>query len=222
MQGIPVPVTDVTVWPHYDWPAHGGRGPVVLPVIENASGTYTVSTLVTDVFYNLELDPTKPSEPLHAGGMYTASFTANGKQLSTPWMYCTSADEAAEFGRTVHVVGSPSEASASVQEGVDGQHLLDLAPLKDITVSQPFKPPAVGSRLILEAERGELVATTIGAPHLMGIAIDTDGVNPSRLQLGMGGLLVTAANATTGKLESMANLTCRQVGGTAILLQSFP
>ena len=54
MQPIPRKVKNVNVYPYVEWHG-GGVGPVILPVVEKATGTFAVGTLIKSVFYNLDL-----------------------------------------------------------------------------------------------------------------------------------------------------------------------
>ena len=104
MQPIPIPVGNVNVYPYVDWPPHAGIGPAIPPVIEGASGTYSVGTLGTQVFYNLDLKGGERKGPLHVGGKYVAWAESEGGPFQTPWLLCTSAGDEPTFGRTTGLV----------------------------------------------------------------------------------------------------------------------
>ncbi len=224
MQGIPQAVTEVSVYPYIDWPPNSGLGPVILPVIEGATGTYQVSTLITNVFYNLDLTNATLKAPLHLGGKYTATFTMAGSPTNTTWMYCTDASVNAKFGRTVSMTGPAADvvhaAPPEISADTDENQLIQLAPVDDLSVSQPFgPPPIVGTRLVIQDASGHLVATRTGTPHLTGFSIaDPDG----KFEVGMKNLTASGKNAETGQLTALSNLTCVSVGTTAVLLQTFP
>ena len=45
MQAIPQKVKNVNVYPYVEWHG-GGVGPVILPVVEKATGTFAFGTLI--------------------------------------------------------------------------------------------------------------------------------------------------------------------------------
>ncbi len=230
MQPIPVPVTNVTVWPSIDWPGHAGIGPVVPPVIENAHGTYAVGTLAMDIFYNLNLDAVQPRYPLKAGAKYHASVTtADGKTLETPWMYCLNAGSNPKFGRTSHALdsaagtatGTASPADADSTRVCQATDLIQLGALEDVTVAQQFQPPAIGTIVLVSGATGELVATRTGTPHLMGFTVN-GGERLSHVRVGASRISISGKRVDNGDLVSYSSLTCRSNGDPALFLQTFP
>ncbi len=227
MQGKFVPVTNVTVWPHVNWPKNGGVGPVIPPVICDASGQYAVGTLFTNIFYNLNLDDVTPKYPLRAGALYSATLTtASGATINTPAMICTNDGEDPKFGMTVHGLsetGVGGHGAAAMEAAVveSPGDLIDLASLTDVTVTQTLAPPAIGTITRASGCKGELVATRTGTPHLTGFTVDL-GKSGTRFEVGSTGYSVSGKRADTGDHVSLGRLTCRAGGANPLFLQSFP
>lgn len=102
---IPVPVTQVSIYPYIP------QAPIrVLPVLVNGAGTYSVGTLTTNIFYNLDLTSgTQENGGVHAGLKYYAVFKdANGNETTTTWMTCLQGGPAPRFGRTISMLGNTS------------------------------------------------------------------------------------------------------------------
>ena len=214
MQPIPVKVKNVNVYPYVEWHG-GGVGPVILPVIENASGTYVVGTLIMSVFYNLDLNVTeKPKLGIHQRYVATGE-TEDGTPFSTPWMYCTNASNQPEFGRTITLNQQDSEA---INGGFVPPYIT-LGPLTDITVSQLFPPPAIGQILLIENGSGNVIATRTGTPHEMGIEVK-GGKRFGNLRAGAKNIIITGKNSE-GKTVTTGNLTCLDVNEPAIFLRQF-
>ncbi|MEM6718215.1 MAG: hypothetical protein AAF611_02770 [Bacteroidota bacterium] len=138
MQAIPVPVKNVTIYAYFN-----PTEPLQEIIIEGATGTYSVGTLTTNIFYNLDLnDDGKRVNPLKVHGKYYATFeTDDGKKESkkivTPWMYCLDNSDTPSFGRTVSMLKDESEAQAAVapSASLDESDYIRLAPLYDIAKS---------------------------------------------------------------------------------------
>ncbi|KFF18373.1 hypothetical protein IW20_05605 [Flavobacterium hydatis] len=99
MQAIPVKVKNVNVYPYVEWNG-GGVGPVILPVIEGASGTYGFGTLGRSLFYNLNLESHKPQLNIHHKYVATGE-NEDGTRFTTEWMFCTNVSDDSQFGRTI-------------------------------------------------------------------------------------------------------------------------
>ncbi|WP_417939537.1 hypothetical protein [Flavobacterium sp. RS13.1] len=217
MQPIPVKVKNVNVYPYVDWHG-GGIGPVIPPVIEGATGTYAVGTLLMSVFYNLNLDSQSQETKLVIHQRYVAiGETEDGTTFTTPWMYCTNNSSQPEFGRTITFNKQDSEAinMGSISE----PDYITLGALTDITVSQLFPPPAIGEIMLIENGSGNLIATKTGTPHEMGIEV-TGGKRFGTLRAGMKNIMITAKNKE-GKTFTMGNLTCVSPNEPALFLQEF-
>lgn len=103
MQGIPVKIKNVSVYPYL---GIGPIGPVVQPIIVNGSGTYTVSTLGRSIFYNLDLSKGDFKGEVVVHERYAViAETTDGETIITPWLYCTEAGKTPKFGRTTTVGG---------------------------------------------------------------------------------------------------------------------
>ncbi|WP_157505916.1 hypothetical protein [Flavobacterium chungangense] len=215
MQPIPVKVKNVNVYPYVDWHG-GGVGPVILPVIEGATGTYAVGTLLMFVFYNLNLDLQSQNPKLGIHQRYVATGeTEDGTPFTTPWMYCTNDSSQPEFGRTITI---NKEDSEPINTGGLSDYIT-LGPLTDITVSQLFPPPAIGEILLINNGSGNVIATRTGTPHEMGIEV-TNGNRFGTLKAGMKNIMITAKNKE-GKTFTMGNLTCVSPSEPALFLQEF-
>ena len=211
MQPIPTPVTDVAIYPYIGVPI------VVEPVITGASGTYSVGTLLTSIFYNLDIHGGTAHGALTVGAKYYAiAKTEDGKTFQTHWMYCLTAGDTPTFGLTQNLL-KPEQAEPSA--GLDS-HYIDLGAVKNVTVSQMFKPPAIGSVVLIDNGTGELIATRTGTPHLMGFSVkNTAG---SLLHVGMTRITITAELVSNGQRVTYSNLVCVDAGDPAIFLQDFP
>lgn len=215
MQAIPVKVKNVNIYPYIDWHG-GGVGPVILPVIEGASGTYAVGTLITSVFYNLDIDKQsqKPNIGIHQ--KYVAiGETEDGTPFTTPWMYGTNSSTEPEFGRTI-TLNKPN--SETINASVLPPYIV-LGPLTDITVSQIFPSPAIGERVLIQDGTGNVIATRTGTPHEMGVEV-TSGKRSGKLIVGARGIIITGKNKD-GKTVTFGNLTCLNPNEPAIFLHQF-
>ncbi|MEX1368721.1 MAG: hypothetical protein AB1Z98_36675 [Nannocystaceae bacterium] len=100
---------------HATHPRQGHQGQVQ-PVFVDGTGTYSVGTLTTHIFYNLDLDSgTAQHGGVHAGNKcYAIAQGPDGKTIDTPWMACTRGGDAPQLGRTIEALGGgrPAEAAA--------------------------------------------------------------------------------------------------------------
>ncbi|WP_046755299.1 hypothetical protein [Kordia jejudonensis] len=219
MQGIPVKVKNVNVYAYFN-PIE----PLQEQVIEGATGTYTVGTLTTNIFYNLDLnDDGKRVNPLNVHGRYYATFeTEDGTKISTVWMFCLDNSDTPKFGRTVNMLHS-NDADADIAATpaiIDPSQYIVLTPLHDITVTQLFPPPAIGERILIENGTGNIIGTRIGAPHLMGVAVN-DGKQVGKFSPGMKRIVISG-KTDKGELISRTNLTVISNDKPAIFLRTFP
>lgn len=215
MQAIPVKVKNVNIYPYIDWHG-GGVGPVILPVIEGASGTYAVGTLFTSIFYNLDLNQLGQAPKLGIHQRYVAiGETEDGTPFTTPWMFCTNAGSQPEFGRTI-TLNQPSYQSLNA---VSLPPYIILGPLTDITVSQLFPPPAIGQRLLIENGSGHVIATRTGTPHEMGVEV-TSGNRYGELTAGLRNIIITGKNKD-GQTVTFSHLTCLSPNEPAVFLRQF-
>ncbi|MEL6716078.1 MAG: hypothetical protein AAFP86_20015 [Planctomycetota bacterium] len=231
MQGLPKPVTDVTVWPEVHMPPHLGIGPVVPPVIEHGRGTYTVGTLFLDVFYNLDLTQLDLRYPLHAGARYVAQATAeDGSVFRSPALICLNDGPRPRFGRTsgpgLERSGAAASTSAAVPQTVASHDvgpgdLIQLAALKDVSITYTLPRPAIGTVEYASGCPGELVAARTGTPHLTGFTVQVGGRGLA-VAVGSTGYSVTGRRVDNGDFVSLGNLTCRASGTNPVFLQSFP
>ena len=211
MQPIPVPVTNVSVYPYIP------NVPIeVPPVITDASGTYSVGTLLTSIFYNLDLEGGERKGDLQVGSTYYALATADGKTFQTHWMYCLEAGSNPRFGLTKNLL-KPDEVQASA---AFGDQYINLGAVENVTVTQTFRPPAIGTVTLISDGVGELIATRTGTPHLMGFRVrNTAG---SLLHVGMQRITVRGERVSDGQEVGYSNMVCTDAGNPAVFLQDFP
>lgn len=216
MIGIPVKIKNVSIYPYL---GVGPVGPVVQPVITDGVGTYTVSTLTTYVFYNLNLTSANFKGSLSVHDRYIAiGETETGESFTSVWMFCTEADKTPQFGRTVNMLNQNGDAEAV--QGVNSLPYAVLGPLTDITVSQVFPPPAIGQITLIENGKGNIIATKVGTPHEMGIEV-TSGKRTGKLVQGMKNIMITG-KTKTGELYTASNLTVIDAGEPTVFLRTFP
>lgn len=213
---IPVKVKNVNVYPYFSWHG-GGIGPVILPVIEGASGDYSVGTLLTNVFYNLNLSGGQQSSPLVVHESYIAiGETEEGAPFTSHWMYCLSGGSEPTFGLTI----SSFYTSYNYETGnLNTPPYFTISPLTDITVSQLFPPPAIGQKLLITNGIGNIIATRVGTPHEMGVEV-TSGDRVGLLSAGLQNIIITGKNAD-GNFISMGSLTCISAAQPAVFLRQL-
>lgn len=215
MQAIPQKVKNVNVYPYVEWHG-GGVGPVILPVVEKATGTFAVGTLIKSVFYNLDLNTLSEKQKLGVHQRYIATGEyEDGTPFTTPWMYCTNAGTQPEFGRTI-TLGKPES------ETINAETLppyITLGELTDITVSQLFPAPAIGQRVLIENGTGNVIATRTGTPHEMGSEVNT-GNRLGKLTAGAKNIIITGKN-NEGRTVTLGNLTCLSPNEPALFLHQF-
>jgi len=216
MQPIPVKVKNVSVYPYT---GIGPVGPVVLPVIEGASGTYSVGTLGLSIFYNLDISGGKQKGTLQVHDRYIAMGEyEDGSSFTTVWMYCLEADKTPRFGRTV-TVGATASDQAEAQPLSVPPYII-LAPLTDITVSQLFPPPAIGQIVLIQGGKGNIIGTRVGTPHLMGVEV-SGGNRSTQLHAGMTNIIITG-KTKDGHIYTASHQTCISAADPAIFLRTFP
>ena len=216
MQPIPVKVKNVTVYAYFP------NQPLIEEVITGASGTYSVGTLLTSVFYNLDLTNggTRKNPLVVHGKYYATGETESGEKFTTPWMYCTNNSDQPEFGRTIKLAASNADAANVSLPMGDESGFIKLGPLTDITVSQEFPPPAIGQRTLITNGNGYIIATKIGTPHEMGVQVDS-GDRLGQIVVGSKGVIITGTTQD-GRRFSQVGLTVVSGGQPAIFLKEFP
>ncbi|MGH1384845.1 hypothetical protein [Kordia sp.] len=216
MQGIPVPVKNIRIYKYFK-----PTEPIQELIIEGATGTYTVGTLTTNIFYNLDLnDDGKRVNPLNVHERYYATFeTMDGKPTTTVWMFCLDNSDTPRFGRTINMLVN-DDVSHATPAIIDPSDYIRIAPLYDITVSQLFPPPAIGQRTLIENGTGYIIGTRIGTPHLMGVEVD-NGDYIGKFAPGMKRIIITG-RTENGELITRTDLTVISNGKPAIFLRTFP
>jgi hypothetical protein len=212
----PVKVKNVNVYPYVNWQG-GGVGPALLPVVEGASGVYSVGTLFTNVMYSLSLSGGKQMAPLVVHESYVAiGETEHGAQFTSHWVYCLHAGPEPVFGLTINAYYVPFHY---VPGSYSTPPYFPIAPLTDITVSQLFAPPSIGQKLLIVNGKGNIIATRTGAPHEMGVEV-TSGDRLSALAVGLQGIVITGKMAD-GNIISLNSLTCTGAGVPAVFLRQL-
>ena len=212
MQGLPQSVHNVTIYPYIP----SAPTIVVQPVGENGVGTYSVGTLITQVFYNLDLNKLDNPE-LKKGAMYYAICTSqDGTQFQTPGMYCLEVGTTAKFGLTKNFLKPHTEEAYIKQD--DGPYIV-IADLEDINVVLPFQPPAIGQAQLIKGVKGQLIATKFGTPHLMGIRVDATS---PLIHTGEEGFQISGKQSDNGKDIIFSNMKCVSSENPSIFLQDFP
>lgn len=219
MQGLPQKVKNVSVYPYIHWPAGGGVGPVIPPVITGASGTYAIGTLMTNIFYNLNLVNAVANPPMEVHGKYWAiGEYENGGSFRTPMMHCLENGVNPEFGQTVNML----------KHGVDVAEPTDLSvppygkltPLKNVTVTYIAPAPIILQETLITDASGYIIYTKVGTPHLMGVEVD-GGKRNGGLRVGLKDITITGTTPD-GQRITRSNLTCVEAGDPAVFLQTFP
>lgn len=219
MQPIPVPVTNVTVYPYID--VGGGIGPVVQPVIEHATGTYSVGTLATWVYYNLNLEGGEREALLNKGGSYIASAeTQDGAGFQTHWMHCMNTGDNPTFGLSVNAINRDTMMGSPVPENEEENPYIVLGELERLSGVITFPPPAIGMIEVIENGTGQLIATRVGTPHLMGIRVESGLVSPVRV--GETLTRVVGQDTRTERTVGYNSLRVVTAGEQPVLLQHFP
>jgi hypothetical protein len=224
MTQFPSKVKNVSVYQYIDWPEHGGIGPVLLPLLTGAEGTYYIGSLITSIFYNLDLSGGKllpENGTIEVHGRYTATGQfEDGSPFSTPvWEYCLEAGASPRFGRTL-----TNKLSADSVPGESGSLALSVpaygvgAPLTDITVSYSTLLDPIVVKLIENAS-GNIIYSLAGTPHIMGVRVD-GGKRTGKLNKGMQNILITGKNKE-GHLYTVVNETCFDNGDPAIFFRVF-
>ncbi len=220
MQPIPVKVKNVNVYPYIDFKG-GGPGPVILPVITNATGTYSVGTLGLYVFYNLNLTGGKQVEKLLVHNSYIAvGEDENGSSFTSHWMYCLDAGTSPEFGLTTRPlsnIGNASSGDANLSLNVPPY--IVLAPLTNVNVSQLFPPPAIGQVSLITNGTGNVIATKVGTPHETGVEVK-GGTRSGLLHNGMTRIIVSG-KTKDGHTLAFSGLTCLDARDPAIFFRLF-
>ena len=215
MQPIPIKVVNVKVYAHFP-----PTQPLSELILEGASGTYSVGTLTTNVFYNLNLaNEGQRVNPLVVHSKYYAVCeTESGDTFTTPWMYCTNNSSQPQFGRTVSL-GQHTDAMNARVTPVNESEFIKLGPLTNIVVSQPFPSPEPGQITLLVNGTGYLISTKVGTPHEMGVQVD-DGEMISPIRQGMTNIMVSGTTQDGHRITQMGD-TVVSAGKPLILLHQF-
>lgn len=217
MVPIPVKVKNVTVYAYFN-----PHEPLSEVIIQGAAGTYSVGTLGLNIFYNLDLtDGGKRENPLNVHGKYVATFeTESGSKVTSPWMFCLDNSDQPKFGRTVHF-GQPTADMQEVGPLVSSaQDYIKIGPLTDIKAVQILPPPQTTVRPLIADGKGFIIATRTGAPHLMGVQVDS-GERLNKLVPGIKGVAISGRTAE-GHLFAQHNYTIISGDEPAIFLKTFP
>lgn len=209
----PLPITDVTVYPYTTAPIE------LMPVLENASGTYSIGTLATHVFYNLDLQGGKHVGKFEKGGIYFAQATdAAGNSFRTHWLHCTDDGKYPSFGLTQNLL-HPQLTSPNLPIG-DGPYIR-IERLVDFTTVINSDLPAIGTTEIDLGKSGWLIGTRTGAPHVNGFLIDDPNL-PKFYAVGSRNISVRARSEESGNTVGFDKLTLGSANSQeCALLQQF-
>jgi hypothetical protein len=217
MQPIPVKVKNVSIYPYLGV----SIGPVAEPVLTGASGTYSIGTLGTSVFYNLDLSGGKSTGELGIHMQYIAQGQyEDGSPFISVWMYCLDNSSKPRFGRTVYM---QSEMSAPGVENSPGAlsvpPYIALAALTEVTVSQLFPAPAIGQTTLIKNAKGNIIATKTGTPHEMGVEV-SGGKRVGALHNGMSRIIISG-KTKDGHMYTTSGLTCVNSADPAVFFKLF-
>lgn len=215
MQPIPIKVVNVRVYAYFP-----PTQPLSEIILEGASGTYSVGTLTTNIFYNLDLtnEGTKVNPLTVHSKYYAVCETESGDTFTTPWMYCTNNSDQPQFGRTVSL-GQHAEAMNARVTPVNDSEFIKLGPLTNISVSQVLPPPQIGQTTLLVNGSGYLISTKVGTPHEMGVQVD-DGEMVHPIHQGMTNIMVSGTTQDGHRITQMGD-TVVSAGRPLILLHKF-
>ncbi len=210
---IPQPITNVSVYPYTTAPIE------LMPVIENASGTYSVGTLTTHVYYNMDLHGGERHGKLEKGGAYFAVATdKSGKSFRTHWMHCTDDGETPSFALTNNM--AMQNATAPALPLTEGNYI-HIEELCDFTTIINFTPPAIGSAEVTLGDNGWLIGTRTGTPHVNGFLIKNPEL-PKFFAVGSKNISISAKSVKTGQIVTYSNLTLVSADADeCVFLQQF-
>jgi hypothetical protein len=208
MEPIPQPVTNVSIYPYLpDQPIE------VPPVFVNGRGTYSVGTLTTYIFYNLDLNSGSPQHGgVTAGTRYLArGQDAQGKPFQAPWMHCLQGGETPRFGRTIHMLGQ-ADATTAEPDIAYRIYLGDVNVSLYVNPTEPLEVPLI--------EGGKGIATFAGLlPGGRWSAVVSGGKRVNQLSKGMR-VTINGTNVNGGKpFHIPAVLVTEDAGDPATFLQ---
>lgn len=208
MQPIPQPVRNVSVFPYLP------TQPIVVPpVFVNGAGTYSVGTLTTNIFYNLDLSSGVPQHGgVVAGSKYYATCElADGKPFQTTWMICTQGGETPRFGRTISMLHGSAQEAASPDIAYQ-IHLTDIYVGLYINPIEPLEVPLI--------EGGTGIATFAGLlPGGKWSVVVSGGTRINPFTKGTR-VSITGKNVSTGKpFHVPAVLVTTDAGDPATFVQ---
>lgn len=214
---FPQKVKNVKVYPFTDV---AGFGPTVEPVLINGVGTYYVGSLMTCIGYSLDLGSADHQSPLYVHDKYYAVCEReDGSTFTTSHMFCTEKGSTPKFGLR-KCLGKPDGPGDDMVENLSVPPFNVLTPLTDVTVSQLFPAPAIGQVTLISGATGNIIATKVGAPHLMGVEV-LNGMRSNQLRLGSSRIIITG-KLPDGSIYSTSNLTCVSIANPAIFFKTFP
>jgi hypothetical protein len=212
---------NVKVYPYIEFNG-GGIGPVLLPVIENAKGTYSFATFGRNVSYGLKLSDGKQLEKLVLHNKYFAvGEDDNGGIVTTHWMYCTDDSKTPSFGLTTQPLTTLSPSDSNSDDfTISVPPYIVLGALTDVNVSHSFPSPAIGQTLLIANATGNIIASKVGTPHVMGVLVK-GGKRFGLLLNGLKNIMITGKDKDGNQL-SFTGETCLDGRDPAIFFRLFP
>jgi hypothetical protein len=215
---IPQKVKNVSVYPYIDVIGHG---PQVEPVLANGVGTYTFSSFGTCLYLGLDLSSADHKSQLFVHDKYYAvcERESDGSTFTTNFMFCSQKGSTPEFSLN-KCLGKPDGPGDDMVENISVPAFNVLTPLTNVTVSQLLPGPVIGQTTLISGASGHIIATQVGAPHLMGVEVQ-GGMRSDQLRLGMGRIIITGL-LPNGRTHTVANYTCASIADPAIFFMTFP
>ena len=214
MQPIPAKVKNVNIYPYIDWPTNGGVGPVIPPIVKGASGEYSVGTLNTCVYYNLNVSGGEVSSEPIVHNQYTAigEYVDGGGTFFTPAMTCLQSGPDMQFGATQCLDIGRSKSGALYTPS-----FIKLSELSDITLSLSFQSQPL-TVLLIQGGSGYYISAQVGNVNKSGVEVDSWQYRNPELTVGMRGIMATGT-APDGNRVSLSNLVCVSAENPLVFIQ---
>lgn len=201
---------DVAIHPFY-----GALPLETEPVLTGARASYTDGRVLHHQFYALEFAPGTRGDMLRPGAAYSCiGRSADGAPFLTHWLYCTAVAPRPVLGITCDWVRRGSCAPLLGDPAAPLIVLEELSDLALVTIGPPPTPRVSQAQI---GKRGQLVMSSLTAPHLLGIQIDRADL-PSGVSEGTRDLTISAQCARTLQVIALDGLTCVQARERTLFL----